>query len=150
MTALQRTAAGFIAIVFLVAVALMTAGLGFGWGIFIYDLVAVIHAAICGWIAWRGHLEENQPILQSGRIERLICELFCFIFGGLWIKEGVSLFIAGKLPHVQKFSLGVPITGIYINDIEVPFYCFPSALCFAGLLIWFVGWLLFIRRRHVT
>lgn len=68
MNAFQRAAGAFAAVVFLAAAIRMTAVIGFGRGVVIFDSVALIAAAICGWIAWRGRLNENQPIVWSAKI----------------------------------------------------------------------------------
>ena len=93
MNPFQRTAAAFAAVVFLAAATRMTAVIGFGRGVVIFDSVALVAAAICGWIAWRGRLNANQPfvwsakILMAGFVLILVALLllFCFAykdFGG--------------------------------------------------------------------
>jgi hypothetical protein len=68
MNLFQRTAAAFAAVAFLAAATRMTAVIGFGRGVVIFDSVALVATAICGWIAWRGRLNENQPIVWTAKI----------------------------------------------------------------------------------
>jgi amino acid transporter len=61
MKTFQRIVGTFAAIMFLAAGVKLTMAIGLRLGVIIFDLVALLAAAICGWIAWRGDLNENRP-----------------------------------------------------------------------------------------